>query len=389
MLGESGKLIVKVQDTDNSRQIVTQSTFLSFKTVKDNFGKKFAQSFFVVQVDIRNERLDKQFIVQTIDVIIDPNQCRNGPEIYRDFDVTKCKELFEANFKFPNAQQSVRREEVIATGKADLNRSNHNIAFRSLAFSANFGTILGGFSGLLGRDAVKGVGILGTTFTDAAKALFPDTAGEKLENLKNALPTEDVIIRSKESKTFNIFIPTERIFWKESWGKYTKSVKDSDADTYQLKVVLDLVLLSSATGVLVDNEATEVRVTSADSVEKLAKKFDIKPDRYKEAAATSETINRILSNWESSLDTADTRRKIINALTAFNNKDKSGNIRLTKAISFNKDTDSTRVLYDKLHAAKKDVFNNGETDTENLSTTGQALILEQLNKEILQILQMP
>lgn len=263
----------RVADTDDNRQIVAQSTFLPYKTVIDNFGKKFAQSFFVIQVDIRNEKLNKQFIVQTIDVLIDPNQCRFAKELDPTFNTDECQTIFNTNFYSIQSQQSTRREEIIGTGKADLNRSNRNVGFRALAFTANMGTILTGFKGLIGRDGILGINVLGTTATAAANALFPNTADDKLQNLQNALPTEDVIIRSKESKTFNIFIPTERIFWETSWKRFIKPARDSDFETYKFKLVLDMILLSTATGVLVDNDAPTVAVRSDDSLRRQAEKF--------------------------------------------------------------------------------------------------------------------
>lgn len=266
-------LAQEVEDTDPTREVVAKSTFLSYKTVKDNFGKKFAKSYFVIQVDIRNEKLDKQFIVQTIDVLVDPNQCRYAKQIDETFKTDECRAIFDKYFYFLNVQQGIRREEVIGTAKADLNRSNRNVGFRLLAFTANMGTVLTGFKGLIGRDGVLGINVLGTTATAAANALFPNTADEKLDNLRNALPTEDIIIKSKESKTFNIFIPTERMFWKDSWKEYIKSPQDSEYEIYKFKAVLKLILLSSATGVLVDNKAPTVVVKSDDSLRRQEEKI--------------------------------------------------------------------------------------------------------------------
>lgn len=298
-------------DPDVTREIVAQSTFLSYKTVKDNFGKKFAESYFVIQVDIRNEKLNKQFIVQTLDVLIDPNQCRNGQFLYEPFNRTVCEDTFNKYFIFPSAQQSVRREELIGVGKADQDRSGRNVAFRILGFTASMGTILTGFKGLIGRDGVQGINVLGTTFTEAAKLLFPDRTGEKLENLRNAAPTEDVVIKSKESKTFNVFIPTERVFYSESWKKYKKSAGDSDKDTYTLKVVLDLLLLSSATGVLVDNDAPTVTVKSDDQLRKQKEKFalfgaftDEQTKRTDSAFATIKRLSDALGGNQAAVDKA-------------------------------------------------------------------------------------
>jgi hypothetical protein len=269
------KLVVQVVEVDATRQIVAQSTFLPYKTVKDNFGKKFAQSYFVVQVDIRNEKLNKQFIVQTLDLVIDPNQCLNGRFIYANFDDATCTAIFNEYFIFPSTQQSVRGEEVIGTAKADFGRSNRNLGFRALSFTASLGTVLTGFKGLIGTDGILGINVLGTTVTDAAKALIPDTSAEKLENLKKAVMTEDVIISSKSSKTFNIFIPTDQIFFSDSWDEYIKPARDSDKSAYKLKKILKLLLLASATGVLVDNDAPKVKVQSDDAFPRVKDKFNI------------------------------------------------------------------------------------------------------------------
>lgn len=256
-------------------QVVAQSTFLSYQTVRDNFGKKFADQYFVVQIDIRNENLDQQFIVQKLDVIIDPNQCSNGKVLYADFDTNTCKSIFDKHFLFPNAMQSVRREELLGVGKAAQDRSPINIFFRSLAFTANVGSILTGFNGLIGRDGIRAINVLGTTFTESAGLFFPNRTVEKFNNLRDSIPTEDVIIKSKESKTFNMFIPTDRIFYKDSWKEYKRSVSKSQKATLQLKAVLDLILLSSASGVLVNNNAPVVTVRSDDQLRQQNEKFSL------------------------------------------------------------------------------------------------------------------
>jgi len=307
LLISSNICIAQANTNKNAKlEIVAKSTFLPYKTVKDNYGKKFAQSYFVIQVDIRNEKFDQQFIVQTLDVILNPNQCSLGKELYAKFDVAKCEKIFDDYFVFPNVQQSIRREEVIGTGKADLNRSNRNIGFRILAFSAAMGSILTGFDGVLGPDGVKGINVLGTTVTAAANGLFPNTADEKLENLKNALPTEDVIIKSNESKTFNIFIPTERVFWKDSWERYTRPTKNTDKDTYSLKVILDLLLISSATGVLVDNNAEKVVVRSDDSLRRQTQNF-AKITAFSEGETkTTDDFFETMVRLKANLDNPDT-----------------------------------------------------------------------------------
>jgi hypothetical protein len=317
--------IVKVLDADSGKEITAQSTFLPYKSVKDNFGKKFAQSFFVIQVDIRNDTEDQQFIVQTIEAMIDPNQCIKARSLYGDFDVERCLDVFDSFFIFPMQQFPVRGEEVIGSAKADLNRSNRNIGFRILKFSADMGTILTGFAGVLGPDGVKGVNVLGTTVTSAANLLFPDTAADKLENLRNAIPPEDVIIQSKKSKTFNIFIPTERVFFSASWQKYIKPARDADEDAFRLKAVLDMLLVSTATGVMVDNDAPKVQVKSDDKIENLQKKFNI--TNLRGAFDQSVDIRGALRTLQLKVKSSDSgtqkaaKNKIINALNILKGKD--------------------------------------------------------------------
>lgn len=301
------KLVVKVVEVDATRQIVAQSTFLPYKTVKDNFGKKFAQSYFVVQVDIRNEKLNKQFIVQTLDVVIDPNQCLNGRFIYANFDDATCNAIFNEYFILPSTQQSVRGEEVIGTAKADFGRSNRNLGFRALSFTASLGTVLIGFKGLIGTDGILGINVLGTTVTDAAKALIPDTSAEKLENLKKAVMTEDVIISSKSSKTFNIFIPTDQVFFSDSWEEYIKPARDSDKSAYKLKKILKLLLLASATGVLVDNDAPKVKVQSDDAFLRVKDKFNIVTEFSQDEQKRAEKAVKVRNKLEDMLAQPNTK----------------------------------------------------------------------------------
>jgi hypothetical protein len=320
LLASTNLCLARDDDKDINFKVVAQSTFLSYKTVKDNFGKKFAKSYFVVQVDIRNENEDKQFIVQTIDVFIDPTQCSEASKFYESLSVGDCKKLFNNYFYIPGEQQPIRSEEVLAAGKADLNRSNRNVGFRFLAFAANMGTILTGFNGLIGRDGILGINVLGTTATAAANALFPNTADVKLENLRNALPTEDIIIKSKESKTFNIFIPTERVFWKDSWNEYIKSAQDSNYDTFKLKKVLELILLSSATGVLVDNNAPKVEALSNDGFRRQKEKVnranytEAQIDNVKAFQAKMELLQRNLDNPETKAGAEKTLKNILDSL---------------------------------------------------------------------------
>ncbi len=314
-------LAQKNGDADANLEVVAKSTFITFDDVKNNFGKKFAQSYFVVQVEIHNDKLNKQFIVQTIDVVIDPNQCRYAQQADESFPRDDCKAKFDQYFYIINPLQAIRREEVIATGKADLNRSNRNVGFRVLAFTATMGTILTGFKGLIGRDGILGINVLGTTVSAAANTLFPNIADEKLENLRNAIPTENIIIPSKQSKKFNIFIPTERVFWKDSWKKYIKITKDSSYDTFKLKILLDLIMLSSATGVLVDNDAPKVQVRSDDSLRRQAEKLltinaftEDENTRARNAFDTRERLNVELDTPGTASEALKKLRKIVDAL---------------------------------------------------------------------------
>lgn len=313
VLGNQG-FAQNIDDSDATQQVVANSTYVPFKTVKDKYGKKFAQSYFIIQVDIRNEKTNKQFIVQTIDVLFDRRQCRFAQLVDESFRREECEVLFDKFFFFTNSKQPIGRDDVLATGDADLNRSNRNVGFRLLAFSANFGSILTGFPGLIGRDGIRGINVLGTTATAAANALFPDNSDRKRENLRNALPTEDVIIKSKESATFNIFIPTERVFWKDSWQEYIKPARDSSADVYKLKLVLETIMLSSATGVLVDNDAEKVRVRSDDSLRRQAEKFALVAESTDEEIDAANRYNAALDRFER--DLASTDNAIVNDATA-------------------------------------------------------------------------
>ncbi len=381
-------LIVAVEDVDAGRPIVAESTFLSYKVVKDNFGKKFAQTFFVVQVDIRNEKLDKQFIVQNVSVIIDPNQCIGAREIYSNFDQDDCLTIFDTHFVYPTAQFGTRSEEVLGTGKADLNRSNRNVGFRILEFSAAMGTVLSGFNGVLGPDGVKGMNVLGTTVSAAANRLFPNTADDKFESLRKAQLSEDMIIKSKESRTINIFIPADRIFYDESWKMYIQPARSAKVDSYKFKVALDMLLLSTATGVLVDNDAPKVEVRSGDEVANQVTKFGIK--NLLRLAYTQSTrvreLRRQLFREATSADVAvksAAKPKLIRALSLMQQAAAADNakLELSPPIAFVA-TEGPEALARKLEAAIRSAVSNAESEADLTQVTAEILrILEEAVKE--------
>jgi hypothetical protein len=383
-----GDLLVAVEDVDAGRPIVAESTFLSYKVVKDNFGKKFAQTFFVVQVDLRNEKLDKQFIVQNVSVIIDPNQCIGARQIYNNFDQDDCLAIFDTHFVYPTAQFGTRSDEVLGTGKADLNRSNRNVGFRILEFSAAMGTVLSGFNGVLGPDGVKGMNVLGTTVSAAANRLFPNTADEKYESLRKAQLSEDMIIKSKESRTVNIFIPADRIFYDESWKLYIQSARSATADSYKLKVALDMLLLSTATGVLVDNDAPRVEVRSGDNVANQVTKFGIQNLlrlAYTQSTRVRELRRQLLREATSSDAAVKTavKPKLIKALTGMQQAAAADDakLELSPPITFAA-TEDTGVLARKLEAAIRSAVSNAQGEAGLAQATAEILrILEEAVKE--------
>lgn len=240
--------------SSTAEQIIVAPIFLSYKEVKDNFGRRVADTFVVVQVAVRNEdKQGKQFLVQDIVVTLDPNQCEEAGSFYEKFDVGNCQGKYEKYFMYPIAYSPTSRQTVLAVANVGKDKNPRNFFFRSLEFAASFSTSLTGFN-FIGRDGKAGIGILNGAFLNSAKTAIPDFTAAQMSNVTERTFTPNSIIESQRSEIFNIFIPTDRFFSNDSWKLYKTSTRKMSSESLELKRILQLTLMASAYGVYIKPE---------------------------------------------------------------------------------------------------------------------------------------
>lgn len=237
---------------DDDEKIVPAPVFLSYKDVKDNFGRRIADSFMVVQVTVQNEN-DKQFIVQDVQIALDPNQCAVANDFYKDFNVEECKGVYDKYFKYPIVYSPTDRNLLMGVSKVGQYKNPRSFFFRVLEFAGSFGTSLTGFN-FIGRDGKAGIGILRGSFLDSTKNLIPADEAEKMNNLSENSYIANVIIESKQAKTFNVFIPTDRFFYKDTWKLYKQPPRKESIEAFEFRRLMQFFVIASVYGVHIESK---------------------------------------------------------------------------------------------------------------------------------------
>jgi hypothetical protein len=275
---EEAKEIVQQCEKNKIR---TVPMLLSYRTVRDNFGKRIGNSFVVVQVNIQNNSSKNQFYVTDLQVWLDPNQCNKAAEFYKDIKfkppetpnaeqvaafqanpkITACLYKFDEYFQYPIALEPIQSERVIGVGTAAQYRSKRKIGFQALNFIANLSSAFTGL-GFLGRDGIKAFGFLGSTIIPSADTAIPNISNGKMENLKNASERETIVVKPNSSKVVNIFIETDSFFSQDTWKYYKASLKKTDAKALEFRRLLKLFTVSSVDGILISDDTEKVTITS-------------------------------------------------------------------------------------------------------------------------------
>lgn len=232
---------------DNGGQIIPAPVLLSYREVKDNFGKRIADTYVVVQVNIKNPDIEHQFLLQDLRIVFDPNQCEQAQEFYAGFDVADCQAQYQKYLKYPIAYAPVAQPALQAVATIGQHHNPRNFAFRLLDFAANMGGALTGFN-FIGRDGKAGLSVFNGTFLSGSKAFIPDLTAGQLTQLAEQSYRPNTLVESKDTKTYDVFIPTNQLFSKETWKLYKQDVGKSSAEAIEMRRLLQLVVTATASG---------------------------------------------------------------------------------------------------------------------------------------------
>lgn len=260
-------------------KIKTVPMLLSYKTVRDSFGKRIGESFVVVQVNIQNKSSRNEFYVTDLQVWLDPNQCGKAANFYQNIkfklpekatpeqvaayetnpNVIACLLNFDKYFQYPIALEPIQSDRVMNVSAAGVYRSRRKISFAAANFLASLGSVFTGLK-LLGRDGVNAFGFLGSTVIPSAETAIPNMSKEKMDNLKDALGEETIIVKPNSSKVINIFIETDSFFNKETFKQYKATLKKTDENALAFRRMLKLFIVSSVDGILISSDSKKINI---------------------------------------------------------------------------------------------------------------------------------
>ena len=233
---------------DDNEQVIPAPTLMSYSEVKDNFGRRIADTYVVVQVNIKNPDIAHQFLLQDLRVVFDPNECDNAREFYSHFDSQACRDQYKNYLRYPIAYAPISQSALQAVAGIGQNQNPRNVLFRSLDFLATMGGALTGFN-FVGRDGKAGLGVFNGTFLTASKSLLPDLTVGQLTQLAEESYKPNTLVESKDSKTYCIFIPTNQLFYKDTWKLYKQKTRDSSPEAMEMRRFFQLVLTVTASGI--------------------------------------------------------------------------------------------------------------------------------------------
>lgn len=240
-------------DGDNpDNQIIPAPMLLSYRDVKDSFGKRIADSYIVVQVNIKNPDIEHQYLLQDLRVVFDPNQCEKAQEYYSRFDTSACQAQYEKYLKYPIAYSPVAQPALQAVAMVGENHNPRNIGFRLLDFAATMGGALTGFD-FVGRDGKAALSVFNGTFLTASKTFIPDMTAGQLTRLTEQSYKPNTLVESKDTKNYDVFIPANQLFSKDNWKLYKQTVGNGSEESVQMLRLLQLVLTATASGTHIRN----------------------------------------------------------------------------------------------------------------------------------------
>ena len=240
-------------ETVSPRQdkIIPAPTLMSYTEARDNFGRRIADNFIVVQVTIKNPDITHQFLLQDMRVVFDPNECDKAGEFYKQFKVQECHDRYDHYLKYPIAYAPTSQSALQAVAGIGQYRSPRNFFFKALDFAATMGGALTGFN-FVGRDGKAGLSVFNGTFLTASKSFLPDLTLGQLAQLTEQSYKPNTLVETKDAKTYCVFLPANQFLNKTNWDLYKKKMSKGTDEALELRRVMQLVLTVSVSGVAIE-----------------------------------------------------------------------------------------------------------------------------------------
>jgi hypothetical protein len=220
---------------------IVDPSILSYSSVKDIYTGRIAARNLAIQVDVENGD-SRPLWVKGLTAGFDPTNCDRAKELYAQFNVTKCRQLYDRIVRYPSANAPVDQRQLIAVAQVGQIQSRRATIFRYLEFGLTLGTAAAPY---LNASQASGIATLSGVGLPALQRLFPDLSSQQIQQLSDHSYRQGIIVASKQSESFVIFIPSDRIFDKESWKLYTASAQEQSAEALEIKQILQMLLTVS------------------------------------------------------------------------------------------------------------------------------------------------
>jgi hypothetical protein len=236
---------------NDQNKIIPAPTLMSYTEARDNFGRRIADNFIVVQVTIKNPDITHQFLLQDMRVVFDPNECDKAGEFYKQFKVQDCHDKYDNYLKYPIAYAPTSQSALQAVASIGQYRSPRNFFFKALDLAATMGGALTGFN-FVGRDGKAGLSVFNGTFLTASKTFLPDLTLGQLAQLTDQSYKPNTLLETKDAKTYCVFLPANQFLNKTNWDLYKKKMSKGTDEALELRRVMQLVLTVSVSGVAIE-----------------------------------------------------------------------------------------------------------------------------------------
>lgn len=232
-------------------------SILDYGAVKDTYGGRIAARYLAVQLDVEN--LDaRPYWLRGVTFGFDPSQCDAAKASYPSFDRDRCLTTYNNLIKYPSATAPTDQRILIAVSQMGAIQSRRAQVFRLLDFAFTIAPVFAPFLNVTQASAIAGAGQIGLP---ALEKLFPDFSGQQLRNLADQSYRQGIIVGPKQSESFIVFIPADRVFDRATWDQYKASAQKQDGAALELKQFLQMVLMLQTRGDFITVEVAPV-VTS-------------------------------------------------------------------------------------------------------------------------------
>lgn len=228
---------IDITPTPDSENLIINLSILSYGSAKDLYnGRSAARSLFV-QVDVENSD-ERPLWIKGLTFGFDPTQCDAAQSFFQQFNIARCREMYERLIRYPSAIAPTDQQQLLGVAAVGASSSKRAVFFRVLDFALTGLLAIAPYMNTTQAAStanLTGIGI------PALQKLFPDRSGQQLQWLSSQTYKQGLIVGPKQSESFVIAIPTDRVFDEATWKLYAAPADRQSSEALEVKQFLQMV----------------------------------------------------------------------------------------------------------------------------------------------------